>query len=65
MGEMENKMKNLDVNNDSNSLLTQIGRVDLETIDLNKILDELRNRDKTIASLRHVDQNVQGRLNAI
>jgi hypothetical protein len=45
--ELENKMKDLEI---------------LENIDLNKILEELKNRDKKIAQLDIVDKSFNERL---
>ena len=48
--ELESKMKDAEI---------------LENIDLNKILDELKNRDKKIASLIKVEDDFDTRINVI
>lgn len=47
VGELESKMQDLEI---------------LESLDLNKILEELRQRDKKIQRLDKVDQNFNSRL---
>ena len=50
IGELENKMKDLEI---------------LENIDLNKILTELRDRDKKIARLDVVDKEFNDRMETV
>ena len=50
IGELENKMKDLEI---------------LENIDLNKILTELRDRDKKIARLDVVDKEFNERMGTV
>lgn len=49
IGELEAKMRDVEV---------------IENIDLNKVLEELRTRDKRITELQQTDKNVERKLDA-